>query len=158
MGIAGHQRREVIGRDHLVHGDGGEMIVIIIVVIHTFIIIAIIIMHSSVMQMFSIIFIFAPEHVKEFEIRTIGESTSLGQPYDFQSIMHYSNKAFSRNGGDTIQSKADPTMKLGNENSLSAVDVLQINLLYRCPEALKQGTCAIVCRERSECKESKCYH
>lgn len=78
------------------------------------------------------------EHVKEFEIRTISESTSLGQPYDLQSIMHYSNKAFSRNGGDTIQSKADPTMKLGNENSLSAVDVLQINLLYRCPEALKQ--------------------
>ncbi|XP_067043958.1 zinc metalloproteinase nas-4-like isoform X2 [Acropora muricata] len=78
------------------------------------------------------------EHVKEFEMRKKGESTSLGQPYDFQSIMHYSNKAFSRNGGDTIQSKADPTMKLGNENSLSAVDVLQINLLYRCPEALKQ--------------------
>lgn len=97
--------------------------------------------------MFSISFIFVPEHVKEFEMRTKGESTSLGQPYDFQSIMHYSNKAFSRNGGDTIQSKADPTMKLGNENSLSAVDVLQINLLYRCPEALKQGTCAI---ERSD--------
>ena len=146
--LAGHQLREAMGRDHLVHDDVGEMIIIIIMVIHTIIIIAIIIMHSTVMQVFSISFIFVPEHVKEFEIRTIGESTSLGQPYDLQSIMHYSNKAFSSNGGDTIQSKADPTMKLGNENSLSAVDVLQINLLYRCPEALKQGTCAIVLWER----------
>ena len=148
MGIARHQRKEVMGRDHLIHDDGGEMIIIIIMVIHAIIVIAIIIMHSTVMQVFSISFIFVPEHVKEFEIRTISESTSLGQPYDLQSIMHYSNKAFSSNGGDTIQSKADPTMKLGNENSLSAVDVLQINLLYRCPEALKQGTSAIVRWER----------
>ena len=146
--LAGHQLREVMGRDHLVHDNVGEMIIIIIMVIHTIIIIAIIIMHSTVMQVFSISFIFVPEHVKEFEIRTIGESTSLGQPYDLQSIMHYSKKAFSSNGGDTIQSKADPTMKLGNENSLSAVDVLQINLLYRCPEALKQGTCAVVLWQR----------
>ena len=54
--------------------------------------------------------------------------------------MHYSNKEFSKNGADTIQSISDPTMPLGNINSLSAVDVLQINLLYNCPEALKQGT------------------
>lgn len=81
--------------------------------------------------------------MKQFEIRTRGEATTLGQPYDFQSIMHYSNKEFSSNGGDTIQAIADPSMQLGNLNSLSAVDVLQINLLYRCPEALRQGTCAI---------------
>ena len=54
--------------------------------------------------------------------------------------MHYSNKEFSRNGADTIQAISDPSMPLGNVNSLSAIDVLQINLLYNCPEALKQGT------------------
>ena len=54
--------------------------------------------------------------------------------------MHYSNKEFSKNGADTIQALSDPSMPLGNVNSLSAVDVLQINLLYNCPEALKQGT------------------
>ena len=53
--------------------------------------------------------------------------------------MHYSNKEFSMNGADTIQAISDPSMPLGNVNSLSAVDVLQINLLYNCPEALKQG-------------------
>lgn len=84
--------------------------------------------------------LFALDHVQQFEIRRRGEVTTLGQPYDFQSIMHYSNKEFSKNGRDTIQALSDPSMPLGNVNSLSAVDVMQINLLYNCPEALKQGT------------------
>ena len=79
--------------------------------------------------------------MKEFEIRKRSEATTLGQPYDFQSIMHYSNKEFSSNGRDTIQALSDPNMPLGNVNSLSAVDVMQINLLYKCPEGLKQGKC-----------------
>ncbi|KAL9955246.1 hypothetical protein ACROYT_G036540 [Oculina patagonica] len=78
------------------------------------------------------------DHLQQIEIRKRGEVTTLGQPYDFQSIMHYSNKEFSKNGRDTIQAISDPSMPLGNVNSLSAVDVMQINLLYNCPEALKQ--------------------
>lgn len=54
--------------------------------------------------------------------------------------MHYTNKEFSLNGADTIRAISDPSMPLGNVNSLSAGDVLQLNLLYNCPEALKQGT------------------
>lgn len=84
--------------------------------------------------------LFTLDHLQQFEIRKRGEVTTFGQPYDFQSIMHYSNKEFSKNGADTIQAISDPSMQLGNVNSLSAVDVLQINLLYNCPEALKQGT------------------
>ena len=82
---------------------------------------------------------YTPDHDEQFEIRKQGVTT-LGQPYDFQSIMHYSNKEFSKNNKDTIQALSDPNMLLGNVNSLSAVDVLQINLLYNCPEALRQGT------------------
>lgn len=77
------------------------------------------------------------DHDEQFKIRKRGVTT-LGQPYDFQSIMHYSNKEFSKNNKDTIQALSDPNMLLGNVNSLSAVDVLQINLLYNCPEALRQ--------------------
>lgn len=87
------------------------------------------------------VFLIAADHLSEFDIRTRGESTTLGQPYDFQSIMHYTNKEFSSNGGDTIQAIADPSMPLGNVNSLSAVDVMQTNLLYKCPEGLRQGKC-----------------
>ena len=86
-----------------------------------------------------IVFLIAADHLSEFEIRARGESTTLGQPYDFQSIMHYTKKEFSSNGGDTIQAIVDPSMPLGNVNSLSAVDVMQTNLLYKCPEGLRQG-------------------
>ena len=81
--------------------------------------------------------------MRQFEIRTRGEVTTLGQPYDFQSIMHYTNKEFSSNGGDTIEAIVDPSMPLGNLNFLSAIDIMKINLLYRCPEALTQGTCVV---------------
>ena len=81
----------------------------------------------------------ASDQFDQFKIRTTYEATSFGQPYDFQSIMHYTNKEFSSNGEDTIQAIANPNMALGNINSMSAVDVLQVNLLYKCPEAQRKG-------------------
>ena len=75
----------------------------------------------------------------QFAIRKSSEQTSLGQPYDFRSIMHYHRKEFSKNGKDTIESLQDPTMELGSLNSLSAVDIMQVNKLYRCPQATQQG-------------------
>lgn len=95
---------------------------------------------STSLAFYTLFTSFTLDHLKQFEIRKRGEVTTLGQPYDFQSIMHYSNKEFSKNGADTIQAIADPGMPLGNVNSLSAVDVMQLNLLYNCPEALKQGS------------------
>lgn len=55
-------------------------------------------------------------------------------PYDFHSIMHYSNKFFSKNGQDTLRARIDPTMRLGQSEGFSALDVVRINILYRCPE------------------------
>ena len=55
-------------------------------------------------------------------------------PYDFHSIMHYSNKFFSKNGQDTLRARIDPTMRLGQSEGFSALDVVRINMLYRCPE------------------------
>lgn len=72
--------------------------------------------------------------------------------------MHYSNKEFSRNGGDTIQAIADPSMSLGNINSLSALDVMQINLLYKCPEALTQGTVCICLPQLRQCPQDTHSH
>ena len=46
--------------------------------------------------------------------------------------MHYDNKAFSKNGKDTIQAKNDPNMKLGQEKHLSNIDIRQIKKLYKC--------------------------
>ena len=57
---------------------------------------------------------------------------SLGVPYDYKSIMHYSRRAFSKNGKDTIVSRDGKTKNFGNDH-LSTLDVLQTRRLYKCP-------------------------
>jgi len=60
------------------------------------------------------------------------EGDTLNEPYDPDSIMHYGNKAFSRNGASTILFRKDITKKLGQRNKLSDIDKIQLNKLYRC--------------------------
>jgi len=59
---------------------------------------------------------------------------SLGTPYDFSSMMHYSGTAFS-NGffRKTIVAKDSRNQgKMGQRGGFSKIDVQQINLLYKC--------------------------
>ncbi|KAJ7393145.1 hypothetical protein OS493_008448 [Desmophyllum pertusum] len=56
---------------------------------------------------------------------------SLGTPYDYGSIMHYSGKSFTKNGKPTIVPKKIGTV-LGQRQGPSAIDVLQMNRLYKC--------------------------
>jgi len=58
--------------------------------------------------------------------------TSLGQPYDYSSVMHYRSTAFSSNGKKTIVAKNDANRRLGNTVGLTQTDVKKINLLYGC--------------------------
>ncbi|GMT35826.1 hypothetical protein PFISCL1PPCAC_27123 [Pristionchus fissidentatus] len=62
-----------------------------------------------------------------------GQSTiqSLGTEYDYTSIMHYGNKAFSRNGQPTIVPKQN-TAAIGQRSGFSKVDAYKINTLYGC--------------------------
>ncbi|KAM4744337.1 high choriolytic enzyme 1-like [Anableps anableps] len=62
------------------------------------------------------------------------QTNNLGTPYDFNSVMHYSKYAFSRNGQPTILSKANPSLDFGKASSMSANDIARINKLYRCCE------------------------
>lgn len=49
-----------------------------------------------------------------------------------QSVMHYSNDAFSRNGEPTLISKIYPRLRFGQRQQLSILDVEEINRLYEC--------------------------
>jgi hypothetical protein len=52
--------------------------------------------------------------------------------YDLQSLMHYGNTYFSKNGMDTIRSIINPNLKLGQRNGFSQLDIDEINDLYDC--------------------------
>jgi hypothetical protein len=61
-----------------------------------------------------------------FEKRT--NSNSLGSPYDYSSVMHYSEDDFSSNGGDTISAPQE----IGQRDGADKVDIRQVLLLYQC--------------------------
>lgn len=69
---------------------------------------------------------------KRRNFRKYSRSTidSLGTQYDYGSIMHYGNKAFSRNGRVTIKVKRSGAV-IGQRRGLSTTDARQANLLYK---------------------------
>uniref|UniRef100_A0A3Q1IW60 Metalloendopeptidase n=1 Tax=Anabas testudineus TaxID=64144 RepID=A0A3Q1IW60_ANATE len=60
------------------------------------------------------------------------QTNNLGTPYDFQSVMHYPNNAFSQNGQPTITAKSDPNLVLGGAAQMSSNDIARVNRLYQC--------------------------
>ncbi|KAF5303834.1 hypothetical protein FQR65_LT08091 [Abscondita terminalis] len=72
-----------------------------------------------------------PEYVGSFNKYTSDLVTSFGEPYDYNSVMHYSRKAFSANGNDTIV-PLDPNAVIGQRDGLSASDTIKIQKMYNC--------------------------
>ncbi|XP_029354027.1 high choriolytic enzyme 1-like [Echeneis naucrates] len=60
------------------------------------------------------------------------KTNNLGTPYDFDSVMHYSKFAFSKNGKPTILAKRDPNRDFGQSTSMTANDIARVNKLYQC--------------------------
>nr|XP_061811177.1 high choriolytic enzyme 1-like [Nerophis lumbriciformis] len=60
------------------------------------------------------------------------DTNNLGTLYDFDSIMHYSNTAFSRNKKPTIISKIFPGRRFGTANEMNSFDIARVNALYGC--------------------------
>lgn len=66
---------------------------------------------------------------------------SLGQAYDYASIMHYARDTFARAMYlDTILPKPDTITQerpeIGQRVRLSPGDIIQTNLLYKCPSEI----------------------
>ncbi len=66
-------------------------------------------------------------HYHNFNRRT-GEGQNHG-PYDYDSIMHYSEMAFSQNGKPTLVPR-QKGVKIGQRTHLSAGDITSVNALY----------------------------
>lgn len=58
--------------------------------------------------------------------------TDFGVGYDYESIMHYRDTAFSKNGNKTIIPKKD--VEIGQRRKLSDKDIEKLKLMYKCDE------------------------
>uniref|UniRef100_A0A2C9KBX8 Metalloendopeptidase n=1 Tax=Biomphalaria glabrata TaxID=6526 RepID=A0A2C9KBX8_BIOGL len=74
-----------------------------------------------------------------FNALNSSEINSLGEPYDFESIMHYGRLQFAKNTfQDTLRARRLPGMtfsadSIGQRVKLSPGDIRQTKLLYNCP-------------------------
>lgn len=69
-----------------------------------------------------------------FDILSERIATNFGVEYDYGSIMHYSSKAFSKNGKETIIPRGDENIEIGQRRELSQSDIRKLNLMYGCEE------------------------
>ncbi|XP_062399981.1 hatching enzyme 1.2-like [Sardina pilchardus] len=63
------------------------------------------------------------------------DTNNLNTAYDYGSVMHYSRKAFSKNGNDTITPIPNPDVRIGQRRDLSEIDIVKINRLYECDDS-----------------------
>nr|AAM29219.1 AT07409p [Drosophila melanogaster] len=54
--------------------------------------------------------------------------------YDYESVMHYVPRAFSRNGQPTIVPLREGAENMGQRFYMSEKDIRKLNKMYRCPD------------------------
>ncbi|XP_057297332.1 zinc metalloproteinase nas-4-like [Hydractinia symbiolongicarpus] len=69
-----------------------------------------------------------------FQKYRAGRASTLGEPYDKSSVMHYGNYAFSINRRKTIVSRSRPDEVLGQRKGMSKIDIKQLNKYYKCED------------------------
>ncbi|XP_063297694.1 astacin-like metalloendopeptidase [Pelobates fuscus] len=63
----------------------------------------------------------------------IEDSNNMNLPYDYTSVMHYQNTAFTNTPGHaTIAAKGNASLPLGQSIGMSHLDVIKLNKLYNC--------------------------
>lgn len=84
---------------------------------------------------------------EKLESRTV----QMKVPYDYYSILHYPQKAFSKNNNPTVLTKFPKLQeRIGRSTDLTGLDVLQTELLYRYDD---QRTIDELCSEHVPCYE-----
>jgi len=67
-----------------------------------------------------------------FNKYSLNDISNYGSAYNFASVMHYRNDAFTKNGEDTIVAKNDHDLHFGQREKFSMGDVDEINRKYNC--------------------------
>merc|ERR1711934_525870 len=70
-----------------------------------------------------------------FVKKSESEVSEFGLPYDFESVMHYSDTAYSKNGKRTIET-IDPSKQdiIGKATGVSEGDILLVKRMYGCTD------------------------
>lgn len=96
------------------------------------------------------------DHKHNFDKLTENDVDSLGEPYDYNSIMHYAKNTYSKNAfKDTIlpiRIKGKRRPEIGQRKRLSVSDIIQTNKLYDCPK------CGRTFQEPSATFKSRNFH
>uniref|UniRef100_A0A8C2JZ80 Metalloendopeptidase n=1 Tax=Cyprinus carpio TaxID=7962 RepID=A0A8C2JZ80_CYPCA len=72
-------------------------------------------------------------HKHNFNLHNETVSSSLGVPYDYGSVMHYSKEDFSKGSKPTIVTKIPEFLDvIGQRMEFSDSDLLKLNRLYNC--------------------------
>jgi Astacin (Peptidase family M12A) len=69
-------------------------------------------------------------HASNFKKYNSSIVTDFNYEYDYNSIMHYSSKAFSKNGKETIVAKNNSVTHLGQRKGFTEIDIKKLNRLY----------------------------
>ncbi|KAL7034413.1 hypothetical protein ACKWTF_007954 [Chironomus riparius] len=86
-------------------------------------------------------------HAGNFKKYNSSIVTDYGIGYDYDSIMHYSSKAFSRNGNATIVAKKNVT-RLGQRDGFTEKDILKLNSMYE--ESCHNAKTSVVNDDRND--------
>jgi hypothetical protein len=78
----------------------------------------------------------APDYYKAAQSDPELQFSNYGEAYDYASIMHYSRDEDNEQGQDVIEALVPGyTALIGTGTDFSASDIIQINRMYKCPQA-----------------------